>query len=84
MYSRRFQELMTQGYSLANKWYFKEWIQSEFDEWIDECRSLLACCEPEPHFPWFPEPTHIEEIVMLLAATRSRISRGQTEYAGVL
>ena len=84
MYHSRFQELMTTGYALSNNLYFKEFKQHEFNKWIEDCERLLANCEPEPHFPWFPEPTHIEEIVMLLAATRSRISRGQTEYAGVL
>jgi hypothetical protein len=83
MFTSRFQELMTRGYSLANKWYFKEWIQSEFDQWIEECHSLLSSCEPEPYFPWFPESTHIEEIVMLLAETRSKISKGQVQYTGL-
>ena len=85
MYYSRFQELMTQGYSLANKLYFKEFNQHEFDRWIDDCKRLLAQCEPEPDgFPWFPDHRHIEEIVMLLAETSSRISRGQVQYLGLL
>ncbi len=85
MSSTRFQQLMTTGYALANKRYFKEWIQSEFDQWIEDCQSLLSSCEPEPHgFPWFPDHRHIEEIVMLLAKTSSKISRGQIEYTGLI
>ena len=84
MYSTRFQELMTQGYSLSNKWYFKEWNQHEFDEWIEDCKNILSSCEPEPYFPWFPEPTHIEEIVMLLGRTRSKISKGEITYVGLI
>jgi len=84
MYSTRFQELKTRGFSLSNKRHFRQWNQYEFDEWIDECRSLLSCCEPEPDgFPWCPDPRHIEEIVMMLSATERKISRGQIEYTGI-
>jgi hypothetical protein len=84
MNTARFQGLMTTGHALANKLYFKEFNESEFDQWIKDCQNLLACCEPEPYFPCFPDHRHIEEIVMLLAQTRSRISRGEISYTGVL
>ena len=41
MYAR-FQELMTTGYALANKLYFKEFDESEFERWIEDCQSLLV------------------------------------------
>ena len=76
---------MTQGFALANKLSFKEFDQHEFQAWIEDCESLLSCCEPEPAgFPWCPDSRHIEEIVMLLSATRSRISRGEVHYTGLL
>jgi len=78
MFTSRFGTLMTEGYALSNKLYFNEFDPHEFNQWIAACRSLLSLCEPEPYFPWNPDPRHIEELVMLLAATRSRISRGQT------
>ena len=85
MFTSRFGTLMTEGYALANKIYFKEFDEYEFNQWINDCELLLAKCEPEPDgFPWCPNPRHIEEIVMLLAKTSSKISRGQTEYTGVL
>ncbi|MGB6068408.1 MAG: hypothetical protein WBG50_26660 [Desulfomonilaceae bacterium] len=84
MYHSQFQELMTTGYALANRWYFKEFNESEFEAWIDECQSLLSSCEPEPYFPSCPDHRHIEEIVMLLQKVSSEISRGQVEYLGIL
>jgi len=83
MYSR-FQELMTTGYALANKLYFKEFDESEFEQWIEDCDGLLSSCEPEPHFPLNPDPRHIEEIVFLLLKVSSEISRGEVEYLGIL
>ncbi len=84
MYSTRFHELMTRGFSLSNKIYFKEFDQHEFNQWIDDCKRLLAKCEPEPEgFPWFPDLRHIEEVVMLLAKTSSRISKGEITYIGI-
>jgi hypothetical protein len=84
MYSR-FQALMTTGYALANKLYFKEFDESEFAAWIKDCQSLLSCCEPEPDgFPLCPSIGHIEEVVMLLSATSGKISRGEITYTGVL
>ena len=83
MYSR-FQELMTRGFALSNKRYFREWNQYEFEAWIEDCQSLLSSCEPEPDgFPWCPDHRHIEEIVMLLSATSSRISKGEITYVGL-
>ncbi len=84
MISPGFRELMTQGYALSNKMYFGEWNPDEFDQWIRDCRRLLSRCEPEPHLPWFPDPMHIEEIVMLLYKVSGEISRGKVEYLGVL
>ena len=84
MYSARFQDLMTQGYSLSNKLYFKEFDPHEFDLWIGACRSLLSLCEPEPYFPWNAGPYHIEELVMLLLETRHKISKGEITYIGLL
>ena len=85
MYHSRFQELMTTGYALSNNLYFKEFKQHEFNKWIEDCERLLANCEPEPQgFPWCPDTRHIEEIVMLLSETSSKISRGQIEYTGLL
>lgn len=85
MYTTRFQELMTQGYSLSNKYYFGEWNSDEFKAWIDQCQSLLASCEPEPAgFPWSPGPHHIEEIVFLLQKVSGEIVRGHIQYMGVL
>jgi len=76
---------MTRGFSLSNKLHFRQWNQHEFDEWIEDCQRLLSSCEPEPDgFPWFPDHRHIEEIVMLLGKTRSRISRGEITYVGIL
>lgn len=83
MYSARFQDLMTEGYSLSNKLFFKEFDHHEFDLWIGACRSLLSLCEPEPYFPWNADPHHIEELVMLLSKTWSRISKGEIEYMGI-
>ncbi len=81
----RFQELMTQGYGFSNRLYFGEWNPDEFEAWIKDCQSLLSCCEPEPDgFPWSPGPHHIEEIVMLLSKTESRISKGEITYTGLL
>jgi hypothetical protein len=74
---------MTQGFALSNKWNFRQWNQSEFEAWINDCRSLLSLCEPEPHFPYFPDHRHIEEIVMLLGAMSAKISRGQVDYMGI-
>jgi len=83
MYSGRFQELMTTGYALANKLYFKEFNENEFHRWIRDCKSLLANCEPEPCFPYFPTVNHIEEIVMLLHKVSREILRGQVDYTGI-
>ncbi|MGB6068799.1 MAG: hypothetical protein WBG50_28650 [Desulfomonilaceae bacterium] len=80
----KFQELMTKGFSLSNKWYFREWNQREFDGWIEDCKDILSCCEPEPELPWFTGPQHIEEIVMTLGETRRKISHGEIEYTGLL
>ena len=55
MYAR-FQALMTTGYGLANKLYFKEFDPNEFEAWIQDCQSLLSSCEPEPYFPRVPIP----------------------------
>ncbi len=84
MITPRFQELMTRGYVLTNKIYFRELGPHEFDQWIRECRHLLSRCEPEPYFPWFPDHRHIEEIVFLLQKVWGQISRGQVEYMGLL
>ena len=84
MYHSQFQELMTTGYALANKLYFREFDESEFDQWIEDCQSLLSCCEPEPYFPSCPDHRHIEEIVMLLQKVSSEISSGEVEYLGIL
>jgi hypothetical protein len=84
MNAARFQELIVKGFSLSNKISFREWNQDEFETWIDDCRDLLSRCEPEPEgFPWCPDQSHIEEIVMLLSQTRSRISRGDISYVGL-
>jgi len=84
MYYSRSQELMTTGYALSNKIYLKELDPHEFDQWINDCRRLLAQRDPEPEgFPWFPDHRHIEEIVMLLAKTSSRISKGEITYIGI-
>jgi hypothetical protein len=83
MYAR-FQELMTEGFSLSNKFYFGEWNPDEFAAWIKDCQNLLSCCEPEPYFPSCSDHRHIEEIVMLLQKVSSEISRGQVEYLGIL
>jgi hypothetical protein len=83
MFTSRCQALMTQGFSLANKWYFRQWNQYEFDKWIDDCRSLLSSCEPEPYLPYFPTVSNIEEIVMLLGTMSAKISRGQVQYLGI-
>lgn len=83
MITTRFRELMTRGYALANKIYFKELGPREFDQWIEDCRNLVSWCEPEPHLPWFPDPRHIEEIIMILSGTMSRISRREIEYVGI-
>jgi hypothetical protein len=75
---------MTTGYALVNKLYFEEFDESEFDAWIEDCHKILSACKPEPEgFPWSPDHRHIEEIVMLLSKTSSRISRGEIEYMGV-
>lgn len=79
----KFQELMTKGFSLSNKWYFREWNQREFEDWIEGCRSLLSYCDPEPMLPWYPDQRHIEEIVAILGETRHKISRGEIEYTGL-
>lgn len=84
MVTSRFQELMTQGYALSNKLYFGEFDESEFEQWIDDCDSLLSSCEPEPHFPLNHDPRHIEEIVFLLLKVLGEISRGEVEYLGIL
>lgn len=84
MYDARCQELMTMGYSLSNKLHFKEFDPDEFNQWVEDCERLLANCEPEPEgFPWCPDSRHIEEIVMLLSKTSSRISKGEIEYMGI-
>ena len=83
MYSIRFQELMTKGHALANKLYFGEFNESEFQRWVQDCQHLLANCEPEPYFPCFPDHRHIEEIVFLLQKVLGEISRGQIEYVGI-
>ena len=84
MFTSRFQELMTEGYALSNKLYFNEFDPDEFHQWINDCKRILAKCEPEPDgFPWFPDHRHIEEIVMLLSKTSSRISRGEITYIGI-
>jgi hypothetical protein len=79
----KFQDLMTRGFSLSNKLYYKELSQSEFDKWTQECKDILSCCEPEPGFPWYPRPENIEEIVMTLGQIRSKISRGEIEYTSL-
>ena len=85
MYHARFQALMTTGYALANKLYFEEFDESEFDQWIEDCQTLLSSCEPEPDgFPLCPTIGHIEEVVMLLSATWSKISRGEIQYTGLI
>jgi hypothetical protein len=85
MYSARFQELVTRGYALATKIYFKELGPHEFDQWIEDCERLLAKCEPEPQgFPWSPGPRHIEEIVFLLQKVLGQISRREIQYMGIL
>ena len=84
MITLRFRQLMTEGYGFANKWYFKEFNESEFQNWVQDCRNLLSRCEPEPYFPRFPDHGDIEEIVFLLAMTSSRISKGKIEYIGLL
>ncbi len=84
MYHSRFQELMTTGYALSNKLYFKEFDQHEFSQWIGDCERLLANCEPEPQgFPWCPDTRHIEEIVMLLQKVSGEILRGQVAVMGI-
>lgn len=84
MITTRFRQLMTQGYGLANKLYFEECDPYEFGKWAEDCQRLLSRCEPEPEgFPWFPSYRHIEEIIMVLSATRARISRGEIEYVGI-
>ena len=83
MYSIRFQELMTKGYALANKLYFGEFNECEFQRWVQDCQHLLANCEPEPPFSYFPNVNHIEEIVMLLHKVSGEILRGQVEYVGI-
>jgi len=75
---------MTQGYTLASKWYFKEFDESEFDRWVSDCENLLSRCEPEPYFPWFPDHRHIEEIVMLLHKVQGQILRREIQYMGFL
>lgn len=82
MYSR-FQELMTQGFSLSNKFYFGEWNPDEFKQWIEDCQTLFSYCEPEPHFPLNLDPRHIEEIVFLLLKVSGEISRGKIQYVGL-
>ena len=84
MFTSRFGTLMTEGYTLSNKLYFNEFDPHEFDQWISDCRRLLAKCEPEPYFPWNSDPRHIEELVMLLGKTRYKISKGQIQYTGLL
>ena len=84
MYSIRFQELMTKGYTLANKLYFGEFNECEFQRWVQDCQHLLANCEPEPPFPYFPNVNHIEEIVMILMFTLRKIVHGEVEYQGLL
>jgi len=85
MITPRFQELMTEGWGLANKLYFKELDPHEFDQWVENCKSLLSRCEPEPQgFPWCPDHRHIEEIVMLLHNVSSEISKGKIQYTGLL
>jgi hypothetical protein len=83
MYAR-FQELMTEGYALSNKLHFGEWNPNEFDQWIEDCQSLLSCCEPEPHFPSSPDHRHIEEVVFLLLKVSGEISRGSIRYVGLV
>ena len=75
---------MTAGFSLSNKFYFGEWNPDEFKQWIEDCQTLLSYCEPEPHFPCFPDRRHIEEIVMLLQKVSSEISRGNIRYVGLV
>jgi len=82
MYAR-FQELMTQGFSISNKIHFKEFDQHEFEAWVEACYSLIGACKPEPYFPCFPDHRHIEEIVFLLQKVLGEISRGQIEYVGI-
>jgi hypothetical protein len=85
MYSARFQKLMTTGYGLASKLHFKELAPREFDQWVQDCRSLLSKCEPEPDgFPWWPDERHIEEIVFLLQKVLGQISRREIQYMGIL
>jgi len=84
MFISRFETLMTEGYALSNKLYFNEFDPDEFHQWIATCRSLLSLCEPEPYFPWNPDPRHIEELVMLLKKVSSEISKGQIQYTGLL
>lgn len=83
MYSR-FQELMTQGYVLSNKLHFGEWNPDEFKQWIEDCRTLVSSCEPEPYLPSCPDHRHIEEVVFLLLKVSGEISRGEVEYMGIL
>lgn len=85
MITPRFRELMIQGYALSNKLHFGEWNPGEFDQWVQDCRTLLSRCEPEPEgFPWFPSYRHIEEIVFLLQRVRGQILRGQRQYLGLI
>jgi len=83
MYQSKIQDLMTKGFSLSNKWHFKEWSDAEFDAWVQDCETLLAYCEPEPRFPWFPDERHIEEIVAILGETRRKISNREITYSGL-
>jgi hypothetical protein len=84
MYGVRFQELMTRGYSIANKHHYRELGESEFEAWLYDCHRLLSRCEPEPRLPLCPDERHIEEIVMLLHKVQGQILRGQVEYLGIL
>jgi hypothetical protein len=83
MITSRFRELMVRGFSLSNKISFKEFNESEFDRWIEDCQNLLSACEPEPYFPIFPDRRHIEEIVFLLQKVSGEILRGHTQYTGI-
>ena len=83
MISLRFRELITTGYALANKLYFKEFNPHEFNRWVEDCERLLSNCDPEPYFPLIPGPRHIEEIVLLLQETLFRISLGKVQYIGL-
>ena len=77
MYSIRFQELMTKGYALSNKFHFGQWNEDEFQAWVEDCYDIVAACKPEPCFPSLPDHRHIEEIVMFAHAHTTQDVKGR-------